>query len=329
MKKWVLVFFVIICTASLVVGCSSLKFSKTEKPVEVEEKLEKEPGNLGVKQDFPLTITDAIGNKVTLETKPTKIISLMPSVTETLFAIGAGNQVIGRTDWCNYPEEALELPSVGQMEFDLEKLIALKPDLVLSHEGALKASSHLLDQVRDAGIKVIVVNNSDSFEGVYQAIQFIATVTGHVENGTLLVNDLKTAFTEIEKKAAEIPTDKRKKVWIEVDPGLFTTGKGTFMHEILETINAINSAEKAEGWVKFSEEEVVVMNPDVIVTTYGDRFENPKQQILERAGWDSVTAVKNEQIFDFNSDTLTKPGPRLAEGVEQLAKLIYPEVFNE
>ncbi len=330
MKKWMFLLVSLFLAASIIVGCGGTEEGQQE-PIAVDSETTEvaDQEEVLAAEQFPVTITDSIGNEITLEAQPKRIVSLMPSVTETLFAVGAGENVVGRSDWCNYPAEALELPSVGQMEFDLEALLALEPDLVLAHQGGLNAAGDKLDQVRAAGIPVVVVGNSDSFEEVYEAIDIVAVVTGFSANGNQVIADLKTSFNEISQRAAEIPNEETKKVWMEIDPTLWTTGKNTFMHEILETINVTNVAEGVEGWAQFSEEDVIVLNPDVIVTTYGNYVENPKQQILERAGWNTVTAVQNEQIYDVDTDTLSRPGPRLAEGVGHLAKIIYPEVFND
>ncbi|RXJ03881.1 ABC transporter substrate-binding protein [Anaerobacillus alkaliphilus] len=332
MKKWMLLLVSLFLAATVVLGCTSPEEGKQEEApavVDAEKTEVADQEEVVTTEQFPLTITDAVGNEVTLESQPTRIVSLMPSVTETLFAVGAGENVVGRSDWCNYPAEALDVASVGQMEFDLETLLSLEPDLVLAHEGGLYAAGDKLDQVRAAGIPVVVVGNSDLFEEVYGAIDIVAVATGFSENGHRIISDLKASFAEISQRAAEVKGEEKRKVWLEIDPTLWTTGSNTFMHEILETINATNVASGVEGWAQFSEEDVIVLNPDIIVTTYGYYVENPKQQILERAGWDSVSAVQNEQIFDVNADTLSRPGPRLAEGVGQLAKLIYPEVFND
>lgn len=333
MKKWMLLVIALFFAATVIVGCNNSDVAKQKEPVKdiensavvVEEKEKKDVED----QLFPLTLTDAVGTEVTIEAQPTRIVSLMPSVTETLFGIGAGDYVVGRTDWCNYPLSVNDIPSVGQMEFDLEILLSLQPDLVLAHEGGLFAAGEKLDQVRTAGIPVVVIGNSNSFNGVYDAINLVAYATGLVENGDAVVADLKEAFNAISEKASQISDSEKVTVWIEIDPTLWTTGKGTFMHEILETINVFNAAEAVEGWSQWSEEDVIVLNPDVIVTTYGYYIENPKQQIMERAGWNSVAALQNERIYDVDADTLSRPGPRLAEGVGQLAKLIYPEIFND
>ena len=141
---------------------------------------------------------------------------------------------------------------------------------------------------------------------------------------------MKERLQAIKDKAAASVTDK-KKVWVEVSPApdIFTTGKNTFMHEMLESIQATNAAEDQDGWVKMTEEEIVKLNPDVIITTYGYYVEDPKAEVLAREGWAEVPAVKNGNVFDVDSDTVTRPGPRLIEGVETLAELIYPEIFKQ
>jgi len=157
----------------------------------------------------------------------------------------------------------------------------------------------------------------------------IGKATGTVTEATEIVTNMKQRFEEIKEKASKI-TDK-KKVWVEVSPApdIFTTGTNTFMHEMLEAIQATNAAEEHEGWVQLTEEEIVQLNPDVIITTYGYYIDNPTEEVYGREGWSEVPAVKNKQVFDVDNDTVTRPGPRLIEGVETLAKLIYPEVFNK
>jgi iron complex transport system substrate-binding protein len=141
---------------------------------------------------------------------------------------------------------------------------------------------------------------------------------------------MKERLQAIKDKAAASVTDK-KKVWVEVSPApdIFTTGQNTFMHEMLESIQAVNAAEDQDGWVKMTEEEIVKLDPEVIITTYGSQVEDPKAEVLAREGWAEVPAVKNGNVFDVDSDTVTRPGPRLIEGVETLAELIYPEIFKQ
>ena len=130
------------------------------------------------KSDFPVTIKDATDEEVVIEEKPEKMVSLMPSNTEIAFELGLGDEIIGITDNDTYPEEALEKEKVGGMEFNVEKIISLKPDLVLAHGGAMGMSSEGFGQLKDAGITVLVVNDSKTFADVYDSIEMIGKATG-------------------------------------------------------------------------------------------------------------------------------------------------------
>lgn len=278
---------------------------------------------------FPVTITDALDNEVTLEAKPERIVSLIPSNTETLFALGLNEEIVGVSDYDNYPEEAMEKEKVGGMEFNIEQIISLEPDVVFAHASSAHNSEEGLNQLRDANIQVIVVNEASSFADAYRSIDMIATVTGTKDKGDDMIEMLKAKVTEIEEKVKGIQPEDEVNVWVEVEaaPSLYTTGKNTFIDEMLTIIRANNVARDQEGWIQFTEEDAVKLNPDVIVTTYGDYVENSKEQILAREAWSDVPAVKNERVYDVNADLLSRPGPRLAEGIEELAKVIYPEIF--
>ncbi len=278
-----------------------------------------------VESAFPVSIADAVDAEVTIDSKPERIVSLIPSNTETLFALGLNDEIVGVSEFDNYPEEALEKEKVGGMEFNLEQIISLEPDVVFAHESNAHNSSEGLEQLREAGIPVIVVNDASSFEEAYKAIEMMAAATGTKDQGDKIIEEIKAKVAEIAEKAKAV--ENEQKVWVEVDANLFTAGKHTFIDEMLTIIRAENIAGDQEGWVQFTEEDVVSMQPDVIVTTYGDYAENVKENILARNAWQDVPAVKNERVYDVNSDLVSRPGPRLAEGIEELAKAIYPEIF--
>ena len=267
---------------------------------------------------------------MTIEEKPETIVSIQTSSTEIAFALGLGDQIVGVSDYDNYPPEALEKEKVGAQDINVELVLTLLPDLALVTDYHYKTHPETLQQFEEAGINVIVIGSATSFEDVYRNIEMIGTATGSETEANEIISDMKQRLSAIKEKAAEEITDK-KKVWVEVSPApdIFTTGKNTFMHEMLELIQATNAAEELEGWVKLTEEEIVKLNPDVIITTYGYYVENPKEQVLAREGWAEVPALKKQQVFDVDSDTVTRPGPRLIEGVESLAELIYPEIFKQ
>lgn len=281
-------------------------------------------------QGFPVTMQDARGKDITIETKPKKIVSLMPSNTEVLFALGLNEEIVGVTNLDNYPKEALEKEKVGDMNFNVEKVISLQPDVVFAHGSSMGSSPDAFKQLEDAGIKVFVIEDATSFEKVYHSISTMGTLTGKQAEAENIIKNMKAEVAEIEKKASSIKEKDRKVVWVEVsgEPEIYTTGKGTFMDEMLTIIGAKNAAGSEKGWVMMSEEKAVQLNPDVIVTTYGYYDKEAAQKVLKRPAWQNVTAVKEKKIVDVNSDKVTRSGPRLTEGLQELAKAVYPEVYN-
>lgn len=277
---------------------------------------------------FPMTIKDALGNKVVIKQKPKRIVSLMPSNTEITYALGLDNQIVGVSDYDNFPKDILKKEKIGGQQFNTEKIIGLKPNLVLAHASSASIAKDALQQLRDAGIPVLVVANAQNFEQVYNSIEMIGKATGETKKAEEVIKGMKDKLAAIKAKAASIK--EKKKVYIEVAPApdIYTTGKNTFMDEMLTTIHADNVVNDQQGWIKVDQEAIIQKNPDVIITTYGYYVKNPAQQVLARKGWENVNAVKNKQVIDINSDLVDRPGPRVVEGVEELAKAIYPDVFK-
>jgi iron complex transport system substrate-binding protein len=319
MKKMRSLFLALIAVLTILGACSH---SNDVNQKQVENTMSSE---------FPVTIKDALDQEVVIEKKPERIVSLLPSNTEIAFGLGLGQEIVGVSDFDNYPEEVKEKEKIGGMEFNVEKIISLKPDLVLAHASNATSAKAGLDQLRNAGIDVLVVNDANSFSKVYQSIEMIGKATGKTKEAKDMINDMKGKVEEIRKKAADIKDDEKMKVFVEVSPApdIFTTGKGTFMNEMLEIINAENAAADQEGWVQITEEAIIQLNPDVIVTTYGFYEKNSVEKVLSRKGWENVSAIKNKRVYDVNSDTVSRPGPRLVEGLEELASVVYPEVFKK
>lgn len=321
MKKWYSILLAMLMALMVLGGCG-----QSAQP----EKQQAEPGKEEQKSDFPVTVKDALDEDVVIEEKPEKIISLIPSNTEVVYALGDGEAIVGVTDFDNFPEEAMSKEKIGGIEFNIEKMISLKPDLVLAHESTADSVKDGLQQLKDAGIQVVVVNDAQSFDSVYESIEMIGKAIGEQEKATELVNDMKERFAKLEKQAASIKEDRKKSVFVEVSPApeIYAAGKNTFINEMLELIGAENAIGDMEGWPKIDQEAIVERNPDVVVTTYGYYSEKPVEQVLGRQGWNNVKAVKDKQVFDVHSDLVTRSGPRLAEGAEELAKAIYPDVFK-
>ncbi|MBS4218868.1 ABC transporter substrate-binding protein [Bacillus sp. FJAT-49711] len=277
---------------------------------------------------FPVTIKDASDTDVVIEKKPEKIITLIPSNTEIVYALGEEEALVGVSENDNYPEEAAAKEKVAGMELNVEKILSLNPDLVLAHGSTATMWEAGLKQLKDSGVTVLVVNDAQSFDAVYASIEMVGKATGKTAEADQLVQDMKAKLDEIKKQAESI--SDQKTVFVEVSPApeIYTTGKNTFMNEMLEVINAKNAVGDQEGWVPINEEAVVEINPDTIITTVG-YVENAAEEIKARVAWKDITAVKENQVYLVNEDLVSRSGPRIVEGVEELAKAIYPDVFGK
>lgn len=326
-KKWGLFSVILLLSIGIIVGCGTQGQKTQDKAVATQNDKKEAVKDSG--KQFPVTITDDANREVTIEKEPETIVSIQTSNTEIAFALGLGDKIIGVSDYDNYPPEVEEIEKVGAQDIKSELVLTLLPDIALVTDYHYKTHPETLKQFEEAGIDVVVVGSAISFEDVYSNIEMIGTATGSKKKAEEIVSDMKERLQAIKDKAADIKD--KKKVWVEVSPApdIFTTGKNTFMHEMLESIQAVNAAGDQEGWVKMTEEEIVQLDPEVIITTYGYYVDNPTAGVLNREGWTEVPAVKNKNVFDVDSDTVTRPGPRLIEGVETLAELIYPEIYKQ
>ncbi|MDA7027456.1 ABC transporter substrate-binding protein [Bacillus sp. CLL-7-23] len=318
MKRFVGLLFSLLLAVGVLGGCG-----QAEAPTETQKNQEKT-----AETAFPVSVKDASGKEIKIEKEPKRIVSLMPSNTEITYALGLGKKVVGVTDLDTYPKEVEKVEKIGSMEFNTEKIISLKPDLVLAHASSMQNAKEGLNQLRDAGITVVIVNDATSFEETYQSIKLIGKATGAKQAATDLVKSMKSDLAAIQKTAEGISAEQQKKVFVQVSPApeIFTTGKGTFMHEMLEVIHAKNAASAQKGWSKMTEEAIVKLNPDVIITTTGAAS---VEEIKKRSGWSTVNAIKNKQVFNVDQDLVSRPGPRLIKGVEELAKTIYPDIYKK
>jgi len=282
-----------------------------------------------------VTLVDALGNVVVLTSPPERIVSLAPSNTEILFAIGAGDKVVGVTDYCNYPYnftawiESGNMTSIGSYYGpSVEPIIALEPDLVLASSGSLDAAENL----RDLGYNVLVVE-SRTLEGVLQDILLVGRATDkHIEAG-ILVSDLRERIDDVANQAASATTTPKvyHEVWNEP---LMSVGPGTFIDDLITLAGGENIFNDANvSWPVVSSEAIIQKNPDVMV--FPDMYmgvENFYQTIdavKNRPGWQLITAVANDDIYEINADIISRSGPRLVEALEILAKMIHPEIFGE
>jgi iron complex transport system substrate-binding protein len=269
-----------------------------------------------------------LGREVTLNGLPQHIISLAPSNTEILFAIGAGSQVVGRDALSDFPEEAKEATDIGSTfdALNTELIVSLKPDLILAAE---INTPEQIKQLEDLGLTVYYLKNPLTLEEMYGNLELVAQMTGHQEEAAALIESLKARVAAVDEKIA--PISSRPGVFYELDatdPSKpFTAGKGTFITQLIERAGGYNIASDIDGYPQLSLEQVVAADPAFIIL--GDaRYGISPESIAQRPGWENLSAVKNGQIHPFNDDLVSRPGPRLVDALEELAKLLRPELFQ-
>ncbi len=275
----------------------------------------------------PITLTDGLGRSVVLKEAAKRVVSLAPSNTEILFAVGAAEQIIGRDEFSDYPEEAKALPSVGGSmgEYSVESIVALKPDLVLAAE---INSPELVKQLEDLGLTVYYLKNPKTFEELYVNLEIAAQLTG--EDPTKLTDSLKARVAAVDEKI--MPLSFRPMVFYEIDatdPAKpYTYGPGTFGDMLISRAGGFNVGnDLTDPYPQISLEQIVVSNPSIILL--GDSMWGvTAESVLARPGWETIEAVKSKQIFPIDDNLISRPGPRLIDGLEQLAKLLHPGVLK-
>ncbi len=274
-----------------------------------------------VKNHFPLTITDFLGREITIEKEPERIVSLAPSVTELIFAVGAGDKVVGVTEYDTYPEEVKDLPKVGGFKGpNIELITAQEPDIVFASTLSGKEEMETLEKM---GIPVVMIE-AKSIDNIYESIEMLGKITNKEEKAQTIVNEMKSKIQEISEKVKDKP---KVKVFNLVDiNGNWTAGKGTFIHELVNLAGGQNIAEDTDGWVQYSIEELVSKNPDAIVMP---SYAGDVETIKNMEGYKETNAVKNNNIYVVsNDDIISRATNRIVLGLEEIAKFLHPEVFN-
>jgi iron complex transport system substrate-binding protein len=285
----------------------------------------------GTEEDivWPLVFTDDLGNTIELDAYPQAIVSLSPSTTEILFAVGAGDQVIGRDEFSLYPEAALEVENIGSLweSVPTEAILALEPDLVIA---AQIVSEENIQVLQDLGLTVYWQADPADFDGLYENILTVAAITGHTEKAEALVADLQSrvdAVVDTVADAADAPS-----VFYELDAtdpaNPWTTGSGTFIDYIITMAGGVNAAAALEGdYAQISAEELIAVNPEVILLAdalYGITPES----VAGRPGWDVIIAVQTGSIYPIDPNIMSVPGPRLVDALEETARLLHPALFE-
>jgi len=288
-------------------------------------------GESGVAADtgaeFPLTVTDARGKELAFDVAPRAIVSLAPSVTEILFVIGAGPQVVGIDDWSNYPPEAQGKARVGSYwPPTVEKVVELQPDLVVAAGEQLDWAGML----EGLGLKVLVVD-PQTVDEVEAAITLLGRVTGRAYDTARVVTDIRLRVSAVTSRVAAVPESARPRVFYMLywDP-LMTVGPNSLIGRLIEAAGGRNiAADAASDYPEYSLEALIARDPQVIVIAAGHDPGAPAAADLKgRPGFALLSAVREGRVYAVDPDVMSRPGPRIADALEQLARLFYPELFQ-
>ena len=303
MKKTLAIVLALVLAMSMLAGCST-----------------EESTDQGNDSSETISITDMAGREVTLDAAAQRVVAVTASDCEILYAIGAGETLVGRGEYCDYPDEISDVQVVESAEaLNTEELIALEPDVVIV--STMLQNEEQVNTLAEAGITVLV-SDAQTIDDVYVCIEMIGKAVGKNDEAASLIESMKSRFDEISENKLDGGS-----IYFEVSPleyGLWTAGSGTFMDEIATMLGLENAFGDVSGWAEISEEQVIERNPDYIVTItmYYGEGETPVEEILGREGWQEINAVKNGAVFNIDSNEVSRPGPRLADG----AKAIYDEI---
>lgn len=272
---------------------------------------------------FPVSITRSDGVTLEIPERPERIVSLSAGGTELFFAIDAGDQLVAADMFSDYPEEANALPKVDAFQPDPEAILAHNPDLVLVTYDA----DEIVAALEQAGVPVLYLEVPESIDGLLEQARQFGKITGNRQAAEELIADIEERIEAVTSKLAD--EEEGPRVYHELDETFFTVAPDSFVGDLYNILNAQNIAAGAPGgYPQLSAEAIIERNPEVIILPTGEGEDGTTpEDVKARPGWDVIDAVKNDRIYEIDRDIVSRPGPRIIDGLEELAKLLYPETF--
>lgn len=269
---------------------------------------------------YPLKVKDATGTEVAFEKAPERIVTLVPSETETVFALGAGDKVVGVDKWSDYPEEAKSKPQVGDMATNIEAVLAAKPDVVFA---SASMNQKAVDELRKLGVTVYASEPKTIAETI-DRVELFGKLLNVQQQGKKLAEGMRADLKKVTDAVKDAP---KKRVYLEFSPG-WTVGDGEFLSEMVALSGGINVGAGKTGWYEIDPEAIIKANPEVIIYTTGAGMETLPDTIRQRAGFAGMDAIKNSQMYGIDGNLTNRVGPRLTKGLVEIAKAIHPDLIK-
>jgi iron complex transport system substrate-binding protein len=275
------------------------------------------------------TFTDDMGRQIDIDYIPQRIVSHVPSITEMLFALGLDDRLVGVSDYCDFPEAAKNKPKVGDyFNPSVEQIVALDPDLVLTD-----GHSESIMPLTDLGITLVVIDPKD-IDTIMQDFELLGKLTGRQKEASAITSDMERRLTDISRRVQD--TTKVMVFYTFAVTDLnnpWSAGPGSFVDALITLAGGQNVVSGTEAWIQVSVEQVLGGNPELIIvdTSMGsavESLETLRTQMNSHPAWKETTAVKHDNIFAIDGNLLNRPGPRIIEGLEEMARIIHPEIFD-
>ncbi|HHY77219.1 MAG TPA: cobalamin-binding protein [Clostridiales bacterium] len=283
----------------------------------------KENENTVIQKEEYIKITDLKGRKVVLDKKPERIVSLSPTNTEIVFALGAGDRLVGITNYCDYPEETKDIEKIGDFENpNIELIKKINPDLVLAG-GYLQ--EEIIKTLEGLGIAVASTEAAD-VESIFDSLAMIGKLLKEEEKAEELINNIHKAIDDVKAKVAN--KNKPKVFYLVWKEPIFTTGRGTYINEIIQIAGGYNVASEMEGWAQYSFEELLKQNPDILVAAYHSTDEGMnKEDIMKDEFFSKLECVQKGNIHVMSDDNIvSRPGPRVIEAIYEMAEALHGDL---
>jgi iron complex transport system substrate-binding protein len=266
-------------------------------------------------------VTRSDGRELTIAQAPQRIASLSPAATEVLYAVGAGSQIVATDLQSDYPAEAASTTKLDAFQPNLEAIAAVEADLIVIANN----QDDVVQALDSLGKAVLFLEVPDTIDGVMGQVRLLASAAGHAEEGERVAGEMEGRIEAVTSKLTDVEQGPR--VYHELDNTFFTVAPNSFVGDFYNLLKAKNIAEgAATAYPQLTQEEILDRDPEVIILADADAGESA-QTVKARPGWDAISAVKSDRIYVVDPDIVSRPGPRLVEGLEQLAHFLYPEKF--